>query len=93
MTIPNVAILNEVNFQNKTCSFYTIYVSAVDDYKRTLNCKWPYTANIFMFKVNNRNTRKKTEICSKLTIKTPERRHRPRSGIFIANFEHISYFF
>ena len=27
-----------------------------------------------MFKVNNRNTRTKCEICSKLTIKTPERR-------------------
>ena len=28
-----------------------------------------------MFKVNNRNTRTKYEICSKLTIKTPEPRH------------------
>ena len=27
-----------------------------------------------MFKVNNRNTRARCEICSKLTIKTPERR-------------------
>ena len=27
----------------------------------------------FLFKVNNRNTRKRCEICSKLTIKTPER--------------------
>ena len=27
-----------------------------------------------MFKVNNRNTRTRFEICSKLTIKTPERR-------------------
>ena len=27
-----------------------------------------------LFKVNNRNTRKRCEICSKLTIKTPERR-------------------
>ena len=26
-----------------------------------------------MFKVNNRNTRTRCEICSKLTIKTPER--------------------
>ena len=26
-------------------------------------------ANIYLFKVNNRNTRKKVEICSKLTIK------------------------
>ena len=31
----------------------------------------PPTGN-YMFKVNNRNTRKKCEICSKLTIKTPE---------------------
>ena len=30
------------------------------------------------------------EICSKLTIKTPERRHLHRSGIFIVNFEQIS---
>ena len=28
-----------------------------------------------MFKVNNRNTRTRCEICSKLTIKIPERRH------------------
>ena len=31
-------------------------------------------ANIYLFKVKNRNTRKSCEICSKLTIKTPERR-------------------
>ena len=28
----------------------------------------------YMFKVNNRNNRTRCEICSKLTIKTPERR-------------------
>ena len=31
-------------------------------------------AGNYMFKVNNRNTRTRCEICSKLTIKTPERR-------------------
>ena len=31
------------------------------------------------------------EICSMLTIKTPERRHWRRSGVFIVNFEHISH--
>ena len=41
----------------------------------------------YMFKVNNRNTRTRCEIYSKLTIKTPER----RSGAFIMNFEHISH--
>ena len=50
-------------------------------------------ANIYLFKVNNKNTRKRCEINSKLTIKTPERRQWRRLGVFIVNFEHISYFF
>ena len=32
-------------------------------------------AGNYMFKVNNKNTRTTCEICSKLTIKIPERRH------------------
>ena len=48
-----------------------------------------FTAGNYMFKVDNRNTRTSIEICSKLTIKTPELRHWRRSGIFIINFEHI----
>ena len=40
-----------------------------------------------MFKVNNRNTRKRYEMCSKLTITTPEGRQSPRSDVFIVNFE------
>ena len=42
-------------------------------------------ANICLFKVSNRSTAKKCEICSKLAIKT--------SDIFIASFEHISHLF
>ena len=42
-----------------------------------------------MFKVNNRNTRTRYEICSKLKAKTPE----GRGGVFIVNFEHISHIF
>ena len=49
-------------------------------------------AGNYMFKFNNRNTRTRCEICSKLTIKTPERRHWRRSGVFIVNCEHISHF-
>ena len=33
-------------------------------------------AGIYLLKVNNRNTRTRCEICSKLVIKIPERRHR-----------------
>ena len=43
-----------------------------------------------MFKVNNRNTTTRCEICSNLTIKTPERLQWGRSGVFIVNLEHIS---
>ena len=43
-----------------------------------------------MFKVNNRNTKTRCEICSKLTTKTPERRQWRRSGVFIVNLERIS---
>ena len=44
---------------------------------------------IYLLKVNNRNTRKMCEICSKLTVKTPERGHWRPSGVFIVNFEHV----
>ena len=47
-------------------------------------------AGIYLLKVNNRNTRASSEICSKLTIKTPVRRQWRRSDVFIVNFEHIS---
>ena len=47
-------------------------------------------AGIYLFKVKNRNTRARCEICSKLTIKTPERRW-CRFGVSIFNFEHIPH--
>ena len=43
---------------------------------------------IYMFKGNNRNTRTRCKICSKLTS-GGYRWH--RSGVFIVNFEHISH--
>ena len=44
-----------------------------------------------MLKGSNRNTSKRFEISSKLTIKTPERRLWHRSGVFTVNFEHTSH--
>ena len=46
-------------------------------------------AGIYQLKVKNRSTKTRREICSKLTIKTPERRQWRRSGVFTVNFEHI----
>ena len=54
-------------------------------------------AEIYLLKVNNRKTRTRCEICSKLTIKIPEWRHwrevfgtyfTPCSSVSIVNFEH-----
>ena len=50
-----------------------------------------FPAGNYLFKVNNRSTKTRCEICSKLTIKTPERRDWRHSGVFIVNFEHISH--
>ena len=41
-----------------------------------------------MFKVNNRNTEIRCEICSRIPIKTPERCQWRCSSVFIINFEH-----
>ena len=49
-------------------------------------------ANICLFKVNNRNTTKSYERCSKPTI-NPERLHWRRSDVFIVNLEHILHLF
>ena len=38
-------------------------------------------AGNYMFKVNDRNTKTRYGICSKLTIKTTERRHKPLSNL------------
>ena len=47
-------------------------------------------AGIYLLKINNRNTRGR-ELCSKLTIKTPEQCQWHRcSGVFIVNFEDTS---
>ena len=49
------------------------------------------SAGIYLLKVNRRNTRTRCEICSKLTIKIPERHFIViLYCIFIVNFEHIS---
>ena len=49
-----------------------------------------YPVDSYMLKVNKRNIRTGCEICSKLTIKTPEQRQWRHSGVFIVNFEYIA---
>ena len=55
-------------------------------HKKNLN-----PAAIYMFKVINRNTPARCEICSELIIKTPIRRLWRRFSVVIVNFEYISH--
>ena len=41
----------------------------------TLGIKKSFPGNIYLFKVGNRNTRKRCQICSKTTINTLEQRY------------------
>ena len=50
-----------------------------------------YPVNIYPVKFKNRNTRKKCEICLKLTIKTLEQGQWRLSSVLIVNLEHISH--
>ena len=75
---PNIQIYkNDCLFQSFCCRLGVL-----------LLYKTCYSANIYLFKVNNRNTRKGCEVCSKLTIKTSEWRHWHCSGVFIVDFEY-----
>ena len=61
-----------------------IVTSVVNDFRVNPAC-------IYFPQVNNRNARKRCNICLKSTTKTPERRLWRCSGVFIFNFEHISH--
>ena len=50
-------------------------------------------ANNYLINANDENTKKRSEMCSKLIIETPERRDWPQSGVFIFTSEHILHFF
>ena len=62
---------------------------------RFLKCVRPFfctiSDGIYMPKVNNRNTKTRFEICSKLTIKTLEERRWRRSSVFTVNSKYISH--
>ena len=63
---------------NQWTSFYMIEASVIKELNEGTEKSFGklrfFPVGIYLLKVNNRNTRTRCEICSKLTIKTPERR-------------------
>ena len=64
-----LAIFSKKNFKNT--EILKTFISERDFNLQYNAC----LAKIYLFKVNNRNTRKSCEIVPKQTIKTPQRRH------------------
>ena len=52
-----------------------------------------FPENTDLFKFNNRSTRKRLEICLKLTVKTQERRHLHSSGVFMVTWTYFTSFY
>ena len=89
---PMKALLNLFPTLSTTIRVGILYCGFNDLFLNDLNItQHSNPAGNYMFKVSNRNTRTRCEICSKLTVKTPERCHCRRSGFFIVNFEYISH--
>ena len=63
----------------------------VQEFTLGINGAIDLPVGIYLFKVKKGNIRTLCEICSKLTIKKPQRRHRRRFGAFIVNFQKISH--
>ena len=73
--------MNTKNVKNEHISFLPIYIYAMLSFDRILQ---ELPANIYLFKFSNRNTRKRCEICSKLTVKHQND---------VSDFKHISHLF
>ena len=73
-------------FVNTTKPFHT-----ANQFSCFHNLMYISPAGVYLFEFSYGNARTMCKICSRLTIKTPERRHWHSSGVFFVNFELISH--
>lgn len=79
----NIQTHSNSNIQNIICQ------------KDVNHCLWKtnYATTIYLFEVNNKSTRNRCEIYSKLPTKIPDRRQCYHSGVFIVYLELFSHLF
>ena len=73
---------------SRKCLYVVLFMHFRVYYKNLISGAIP--VGLYLVKVNNRNTRTRCKICSKLTMKTTERRHWRRSGVFIINLVYFT---
>ena len=82
-TLPNIL---------KAAKILTRIFKCISNFVITVSIsRYATQAGIYLLKVNNRNTKTRCEICSKLTIKTPERRLIVNFGHLIAGWDSSQY--
>ena len=74
---------NEYIIHKWRCNVFNNFLNVIQQHFNVLMM-------VIAFKVNNRNARKKCEICSTLTIKTPERRYKKVWNMFKVNHKNTS---
>ena len=86
----------KIQAQETSASYDNIFRTILNIVLQVLN-KCANSSNIYLSKVNNRNTRKRCEKINALkileTIKTVERTLQRRSGVFIVDSECIKHLF
>ena len=98
-----LGIMLRIDFCNENCIWQRLLLNMVFLVSKCIFYKFTSFSNywhfyfsfslpsgIQLFKNNSGNTRTMREICSELTIKTPESRLWHRSNAFIVNFEQVS---
>ena len=96
--LPSFSLLNIVFKVNNKLTVFTRRCSGVSTVEfEQVNTGWitiiHCPTGIYLFLVNIRNTKTRSEMCSKLTINIPERRQKCCSGASLVNFEPISHLF
>ena len=87
------------DFQIKSKCLFSAYSNMKQISKAYLEPKFEFWIRLWyprkhlFVKSQNKNTSKRSEICSKLTIKTSERRHWSYSGVYIVKFDHVLHLF
>ena len=74
-------------------SFCKIYMRKEFDLVSFQECPSSKYMTQMQIQVSDGNNGKRCQMCSKLSIKTLERHHCCRSGVFLFSFEHISHLF
>ena len=86
-SIKSISPVSKIELNHHVKSLPNTELSSTEkDYLHAITRNPP---NIYQLKVNNRKSRNRCKICSKLTIKTPDRCRQCRSDVF----EYISHFF